>query len=522
MALKPKQKAFADAYIENGGNATQAAISAGYSSRFTNKNAGKLRQNTAISAYIAERQRELDEKNIASLSEIQTVRTSIIRDEEKSPQDRLKAASDLEKALNIKAERDALTANDKAYELPARVISRGFCDINREIQPNIEYVFEGGRGGGKSSYISLKIVELLKNNPQIHACIVRKVAGTLRDSVYSQMKWAIHELGLDEQFAFKVSPLEITYKATGQTIYFRGVDDPIKLKSIKPPFGYIGILWKEEKDQLAGDAEERSINQSILRGGALSYDFSSYNPPRSRASWVNKIKLVPNDKRVIHHSVYTDIPKEWLGQKFYDDAEHLREVNPEAYEHEYLGVANGDGGNVFQFIEARTITDDEIAGFDRIYQGIDWGWFPDPLAFIRLHYNHAQERIYLIDELYRNKMSNRELADWLRQREYYDYNITCDSAEPKSVNDLKDNGLPAFPAVKGAGSVEYGMKYLQARTIVIDPARTPNAYKEITEYEYERDKDGNIMSGYPDKNNHAIDAIRYALERMYNRRYNNA
>ena len=412
--------------------------------------------------------------------------------------------------------------DDKKYELPARVLGKAFVDINRRIKPNIEYVFEGGRGGLKSSYVAFKITELIKNNPQMHVCITRQVGATLKDSVYAQMKWAINELGLMEEFECKVSPLEIKYIKTGQTIYFRGLDDETKLKSIKPEFGYIGILWKEEKDQMKGDAQERSVNQSVLRGGDESYDFSSYNPPKSKSNWVNRIKLVPNQKRVIHHSSYLEAPAEWLGQKFLNDAEHLKEVNPEAYEHEYLGVPNGDGGNVFEYLEIRDITDEEISHMDKIFQGCDWGFFPDPYAFIRLYYNHNTEKIYLIDEIYENKWSNRKSADEILKRKYDDYTITCDSAEPKSINDYRDFGLPARGAIKGPGSVEYSMKWLQTRTIVIDPKRTPNAYKEFSEYEYERDKDGNVISGYPDENNHLIDACRYATESLWRRRGNNA
>ena len=412
--------------------------------------------------------------------------------------------------------------DDKKYELPARVLGKAFVDINRRIKPNIEYVFEGGRGGLKSSYVAFKITELIKNNPQMHACITRQVGATLKDSVYAQMKWAINELGLMEEFECKVSPLEIKYIKTGQTIYFRGLDDETKLKSIKPEFGYIGILWKEEKDQMKGDAQERSVNQSVLRGGDESYDFSSYNPPKSKSNWVNRIKLVPNPKRVIHHSSYLEAPAEWLGQKFLNDAEHLKEVNPEAYEHEYLGVPNGDGGNVFEYLEIRDITDEEISRMDKIFQGCDWGFFPDPYAFIRLYYNHNTEKIYFIDEIYENKWSNRKSADEILKRKYDDYTITCDSAEPKSINDYRDFGLPARGAIKGPGSVEYSMKWFQARTIVIDPKRTPNAYKEFSEYEYERDKDGNVISGYPDENNHLIDACRYATESLWRRRGNNA
>jgi PBSX family phage terminase large subunit len=408
--------------------------------------------------------------------------------------------------------------DDEKYELPARVLGKAFVDINRQIKPNIEYVFEGGRGGLKSSFVAFKIVELIKNNPQMHACITRQVAGTLKDSVYANMKWAINELGLMEEFECKVSPLEIKYIKTGQTIYFRGLDDETKLKSIKPEFGYIGILWKEEKDQMKGDAQERSVNQSVLRGGDESYDFSSYNPPKSKSNWVNRIKLVPNPKRVIHHSSYLEAPAEWLGQKFIDDAAHLKEINPEAYEHEYLGVPNGDGGNVFEYLEIRDITDEEISHMDRIFAGVDYGWYPDQFCYLRTYYDSAREKIYLIDELYVNKWSNSKTADWIKKKGYDDYTMICDSAEPKSVNDFRDAGLPARGAIKGPGSIEYGFKFLQTKTIVIDPKRTPNAYKEITEYEYDRDKEGNVISGYPDGNDHAISALRYAYAPLFNRR----
>lgn len=409
-------------------------------------------------------------------------------------------------------------SDESKYELPARVLGKAFVDINRQIKPNIEYVFEGGRGGLKSSFVAFKIVELIKNNPQMHACITRQVAGTLKDSVYANMKWAINELGLMEEFECKVSPLEIKYIKTGQTIYFRGLDDETKLKSIKPEFGYIGILWKEEKDQMKGDAQERSVNQSVLRGGDESYDFSSYNPPKSKSNWVNRIKLIPNPKRVIHHSSYLEAPAEWLGQKFIDDAAHLKEINPEAYEHEYLGVPNGDGGNVFEYLEIRDITDEEISHMDRIFAGVDYGWYPDQFCYLRTYYDSAREKIYLIDELYVNKWSNSKTADWIKKKGYDDYTMICDSAEPKSVNDFRDAGLPARGAIKGPGSIEYGFKFLQTKTLVIDPKRTPNAYKEITEYEYDRDKEGNVISGYPDGNDHAISALRYAYEPLFNRR----
>ena len=238
MNLTPKQRAFADFYIELG-NATEAARRAGYSAKTAKSIGAENLTKPDIKIYIARRQEKIESERTASLKEIQELRTAIMRGQEKdqfgietSIADRLRAAGDLEKSLRIKEEQET------------KVLGRAFVDINRRIQPNMTYVFEGGRGGLKSSYISLKIVELLKNNPTMHACIIRKMGNTLKDSVYAQMKWAINELGLYDEFNCKLSPLEIVLKETGQTIYFRGCDDPLKLKSIKPPFGYIGILCK--------------------------------------------------------------------------------------------------------------------------------------------------------------------------------------------------------------------------------------------------------------------------------------
>lgn len=367
---------------------------------------------------------------------------------------------------------------------------------------------------------------LALNNVTWDALILRKVGNTLHDSVYAQMKWAIQKMGLEDEFIYKVSPLEIIYKPTGQKIFFRGADDPLKIKSIKPEFGYIGIIWFEELDQFAGPEEIRSIEQSAIRGGDVAYKFKSFNPPKSKNNWANEYVAETereNPDAVVYRSTYKDVPPEWLGQKFIDDAEHLRKINPEAYENEYDGVANGSGGNVFEYLEIREITDDEINRMDRIYQGVDWGWYPDKYAFIRSYYDRHQEKIYLIDENYVNKTPNKKTAEWIIKHGYDDYLITCDSNENKSVNDYRDMGILARAAIKGPGSVEYGFKWLQGKTIVIDRRRTPNAYNEITKYEYARDKDGNVMSGYPEgQEDHIIAALRYAYEDFFNRRGNSA
>lgn len=410
----------------------------------------------------------------------------------------------------------------RLFELPATVIGKDFVDLNREIEPNKAYCLEGGRGSLKSSFLSEKVIELICQNPLMHACVVRKQTNTLRDSVYTQIKWAIDILGLTDDFEATVSPLEITYKPTGQKIYFRGCDKPEKLKSIKPPFGYIGILWIEELDQLNGLEEKRSIKQSILRGGEISYDFASYNPPISKAHWVNVDSEFNTDKNTIYHkSNYKNAPKAWLGAKFLQEAEHLKETNEKAYLHEYEGVPIGIGTNVFENVEVREITDEEIATFDYIYMGLDWGYNPDPLAWTKSAY--VDETVYLFDELVKNKMSNKQLFEALtedKQVRAMDL-ITADNSNNKDNADLKTYGLNVRSVQKWPGSVDAGVKWLQTRKkIVIDPKRCPNSAKEFVNYQYELTKDGEPISAYPDKNNHTIDSLRYGLQRVWKKRGN--
>lgn len=534
--ITPKQKKFADFYIECG-NATEAAKRAGYSEKTAYSIGQRLLKNVEVSAYIAKRQQKIESERLCTLKEIQEFRSRVIRGEEKDAfgldieiSDRLSACNQLEKALVIeemekerkKREEEAL--NRGTYHTDLDVVADTFHSVVRDIRKHghREYVFEGGRGSTKSSCGTIIPYELMENNHNIHALVIRKVKDTLRDSVYAQMQWSCDKQAENPMFdrdnwKFGLSPLEITYTPTGQKIYFRGADDPGKIKSIKPPFGYIGIVIFEELDQFSGPEEVRNIEQSAIRGGNDAYVFKFFNPPKSNSNWVNIYVKTPKESMCVHHSTYKDVPPEWLGRDFIEEAEHLREVNPDAYEHEYMGVANGNGGMVFDYLELREITDDEIARMDRIYQGVDWGWFPDPYAFIRSYYNPAQEKIYLIAENVVKKTKNTQTGQWIIDNGYDDYEIVCDSAEKKSVGDYVDIGLPARPAIKGPGSVEYGMKWLQGKTIVIDQARTPHAYKEFTEYEYERDKDGNVISGYPDADNHTIDAVRYSYEPLWRR-----
>lgn len=404
------------------------------------------------------------------------------------------------------------------------IISPNFKELTRDALDHkfTDYTVYGGRGSTKSSWASIIVPLLIIQHPSTHALVLRKVANTIGDSVFNQYLWGIDQLGLTDYFIAKRSPFELIYKPTKQRIMFRGTDDPMKIKSIKLPFGYIAITHFEELDQFAGRQEIRNVLQSTRRGGDTFWNIETFNPPISRENWANIYVTEEHEGRVLHQSTYLEVPEEWLGRQFILDAEHLKAVDENAYKHEYLGIPVGTGGNVFKKLELRDITDEEIKHFDRIFMGADWGWFPDPFAFVRVHYDRQRETIYFIDEHFANETSNEQNANWIKEHGYNDTWITCDGAEPKSVADFRHCGLNAQGAIKGAGSVEYGMKWLQSRKIVIDKRRTPNVFREFVHYEYERNKDGEIMTGYPDRNNHSIDATRYALERMYKRYGSNA
>lgn len=456
------------------------------------------------------------EGDVASIKELRSIIQDNAFEKHRMSIDKAYLKLEQQKAEPPKAEQNAYTG------IPANMVAPSFSAVLFDIenQEHSEYVFPGGRGSTKSSFVSLQVIDLIMKNDDMHACILRQVADTLRSSVYQQILWAISALGLDDEFNCTVSPLEITRTKTGQKIYFRGADDPGKIKSIKVPFGYIGVVWFEELDQFQGEEAVRKIEQSVIRGGDIAYKFKSFNPPKSAQNWANKYIKIPREDRLVIESTYLTVPKKWLGKPFIDDAEFLKGTNPTAYENEYMGVANGTGGNVFDNVTIREITDDEIKGFDRLYKGVDWGWYPDPYAYNNMAYIASQHKLIIFDEYHCNKQSNEQTANALKKRGVTENDLLiCDNAENKSIGDYRAFGLLARPAEKGPGSVEYSMKWLQSlREIVIDNKRCPETAKEFLDYEYERDKEGNVISGYPDKDNHHIDAVRYAMNRVWKRR----
>ncbi|MEK5089056.1 MULTISPECIES: PBSX family phage terminase large subunit [Paenibacillus] len=381
----------------------------------------------------------------------------------------------------------------------------------------LKHVLKGGRGSGKSAHIGLKIIKDMMKYPVTTLC-VRKVARTLEESVFEQLKEAIEILGVSEYWRVVKSPLQLVYIPRGNKIIFRGADDPTKIKSIKMSKFPIAFLWIEEMAEFKNEDEVSTIEKSILRAklpDGLFYAFYySYNPPKRKQSWVNKLyesQFIPSNT-YIHHSTYLDNP--YISRESIEEAEEMKRTRFQRYEWEYLGKAIGSGVVPFDNLTFRTITDEEIKSFDNIRQGNDWGYGVDPLAFVRWHYDKTRRKIYALDEVYGVKISNRELSEKLKKKKYDQQLTIADSAEPKSVDELKMQLHCRFKgAKKGPGSVEYGEKWLDdLEEIVIDPVRTPNIAREFENIDYQTDADGNPRTRLDDKDNHTIDATRYAFE----------
>lgn len=402
------------------------------------------------------------------------------------------------------------------------IIAPSFYKLHRDIKENkhTHYMIKGGRGSTKSTFAGAEIIMGILKDENANAVVIRKVGLYLKDSVYEQLIWAIDKLGVSEQWKQKLSPLELVYIPTGQRILFRGADKPKKLKSTKVSKGYIKYIWYEECDEFNGMEEIRMINQSLMRGGDKFIVFYTYNPPKSQRNWINKEVLLKQDGRMVHHSTYLDVPPKWLGENFLIEAEALKKHKPTAYMHEYMGEVTGTGGTVFPNVSIRVISDEEIKTFDKIKQGIDFGYAVDPFVYIVLHYDKKYKRIYIFDEIYKTGLSNEKAAEFIMQRPHYSQSIMCDSAEPKSIAEMKRYGLKCRGAKKGPDSVEYGIKFLQSlNEIIIDNERCPNTAEEFYNYELESDGNDGFKDEYPDKNNHAIDAVRYSLEdEMTNRK----
>lgn len=399
------------------------------------------------------------------------------------------------------------------------IIGPAFYDLHKYVKTNAytHYWLKGGRGSLKSSFIGteipLGIMRDAKRGVMSNAVVIRRVKDTLRGSVYEQIKWGIFMLKAEEDWDIPESKLQMTYRPTGQQIIFKGADNPKKLKSIKVFVGYVKYVWYEECDEFETYDKITNINQSLLRGGHEYCVFYSFNPPESQRNWCNRQVLVKRDDTYVSHTTYLQAPPQWLGEQFLIEADHMKETKPDKYKHDYLGEVTGTGSEVFTNLDIREITDEEIQVFDRLKNGLDFGYAGDPLAYVKANYDKTRRRLFIFGEVYGTRLSNAKAVKLIKEINPLNKLVTADSAEPRTINEFKLLGLNIIGAKKGADSVDNGIKFLQdLDKIIIDPVRCPNVAREFNDYEIEMDRDGNLRGEFPDRNNHTIDAVRYAIE----------
>lgn len=396
------------------------------------------------------------------------------------------------------------------------VIGPAFYPVHKAIK-NMEYThiwLPGGRGSVKSSFCGVEIVLGVMNDPKASAVAVRRVGNTLRGSVYEQIAWAIEMLGVGHLWKGSVSPLSFKYLPTGQRIMFRGLDDPKKLKSTKAPAGtYFKLIWFEEMDEFQGMSSIRSAIQTFQRGGDKFTILYSYNPPKRRTNWVNAEARKQRKDRLVWRTDYRSVPPSWLGEAFLAEAEQLKEDNYDAYRHEYLAHELGTGGEVFLNLVNRPITDEEIARFDQVRRGLDFGYGGHPTHLGIMHHDLTRGRLYIFGEFHKYRASLASINEFDEKSNPNKQRVTGDSAQPRDIDTLHDMGMNIKGAIKGQDSVRNGMRYLEDLIeIVIDETRAPNTYREFSNYELDEDGNGGYKEQYPDRDNHSIDAVRYALE----------
>ncbi len=556
VALTTKQEAFIAAAVSgmNDSDAYRAAYDCSRMKPETvNRKAHELMRNGKIRARIEEAREAAQKKAQWSLDKA-VKRVQVLNDRayeniknhgvlEKDPSHKalidstkmLNHLTGVEKQLN-QADTDPDSEHPLAppFDLSAN-ISPTFCSVSRAIdRAEIDrVVLKGGRGSSKSSYAYQKALDVFLRRPKTQWICGRRYANTLRRSCFANVLWAIGirnmtvgKPGDGCDFDKTVSPMEITYNRTGQKIIFAGLDEPEKLKSItfQDPKAKIEILLLEEYNQLNSAEDARNVRQSVFRSD-YSLEFDIFNPDPDEEQWANVEANIEEPGKLVHHSTYLDVPREFIGSKFIEQAEALKTINPKAYENEYMGKVTGLEGKVFENVVDYTITDEMIEEFTWIRNGIDWGFSVDPWVFLRIAYDSKRRILYIFDEVFATGLTDPQTVKKAKEalsttdddghtvfRPYALNNIIyADSAEPKSIASYQQLGMNIHPVKKGSGSIKMGVKWLQDRAeIRIDKKRCPLAYQEFTRYTYEIDKDKKITGGLPDRDNHTIDAARYA------------
>lgn len=375
-------------------------------------------------------------------------------------------------------------------------------------------VCKGSRASKKSKTTALYFIWGLMRHPDANLLVIRKTYRTLKDSCYAELKWAVHRLGVDEWWEFKASPLEATYKPTGQKIYFRGLDDPLKITSVTVDIGSLCWCWIEEAYEISKESDFDILDESI-RGvvpeGLFKQITLTFNPWNER-HWIKKrffdcepdpdILAMTTDYRI----------NEWLDAADKKVFETMKKNNPRRYAVAGLGGWGIVNGLVYENWKEETFTLDDIKDCKTAF-GLDFGYSVDATAFVVAFINLENNKIYIYDELYETKLSNKMIYERILEMGYVKEKIVADSAEPKSIDELKSLGIRRIEAArKGKDSINNGIQFIQNFEIIVHP-RCVNFLTEISNYTWEKDKFGVQINKPIDDFNHCLDALRYGVER---------
>lgn len=372
-------------------------------------------------------------------------------------------------------------------------------------------VCKGSRASKKSTTTAMNLIYRIIEYPESNALVVRKTYRTLLDSCFAQLKWAVNRLGVKDYFDFKLSPLEIIYKPTGQKILFRGLDDPLKVTSVTVDVGSLCFLWIEEAYEIMSESDFDMLDESI-RGEVPKGHFKqitlTFNPWNER-HWIKRRFFDKKDKDTL--AITTNYTcNEWLDRSDLNVFERMKENNPRRYQVAGLGNWGIVDGLIYENFEERLFTLEDVKDYKTV-AGLDFGYTNDPTAFFIGFLDKKGSVLYVWDEMYSKGLSNKKIYENIKNMGYSKEKITGDSAEPKSIDELKGYGLRIKGAKKGKDSILNGIQWIQDLKIVIHP-RCNNFLTEISNYQWDKDKFGKALNRPIDDFNHLLDAMRYALE----------
>lgn len=375
-------------------------------------------------------------------------------------------------------------------------------------------VCKGSRASKKSKTTALWYIVNMMKYPKANLLVVRKSYRTLKDSCFTELRWAINRLGVDDFWEYRLNPLEIIYKPTGQKIYFRGLDDPLKVTSITVDIGSLCWLWIEEAYEITKEADFDMLDESIrgqVSDGLFKQITITFNPWNER-HWLKKRFFDTKDPEIL--ALTTNyMCNEWLDKADFAVFERMKQHNPRRYNVAGLGNWGVVEGVVYERWKEEAFSLNDLPKDAQPAFGLDFGYTNDPSALFCGYVSIEQKRLYVWDEMYKKGLSNKAIFDEIEKLGYTKERITADCAEPKSIDELKGLGIRRIEAAKkGRDSVNNGIQWIQDLEIIIHP-RCVNFLLEISLYSWRKDKFGKALNEPEDDNNHLMDAMRYALEK---------